>query len=243
MKRFVFTTHKAASTLLVQVCRATSKAVEANWRTANTNTENRLSEPWRPEDAEQFSADDTLYGPLRYPLSSDIIKGSPTVLHLRDPRDVLVSLYFSEAFSHVNRDEASRQAIQSQGVDAFVLERANQFVQRYRTYLARMMGDAPVTLLSYEDLIETPERWCAQYVAGIAPDLPFGRKKALAGRLVDIVNPTDTPDSATEDVTKHVRKRTPGDHREKLKPETIAALETDFAETLTFLGYTSSAQP
>ena len=40
-----------------------------------------------------------------------------------------------------------------------------------------------------------------------------------------------------ENKMKHKRQVTPGDHRRKLKPETIAKLNTDLADILTRYGY------
>jgi len=40
-----------------------------------------------------------------------------------------------------------------------------------------------------------------------------------------------------EDETQHIRKGTPGDHREKLKPQTIETLNDMFREVGGFYGY------
>ena len=40
-----------------------------------------------------------------------------------------------------------------------------------------------------------------------------------------------------EDMSKHIRKGTPGDHREKLQKETIAKLNDIFRDTCSFYGY------
>jgi len=42
---------------------------------------------------------------------------------------------------------------------------------------------------------------------------------------------------ATEEVGKHIRKGAPGDHREKLKPETIDALNAQFRDIGQRYGY------
>ena len=40
-----------------------------------------------------------------------------------------------------------------------------------------------------------------------------------------------------EDISKHIRKGTPGDHVNKLRPETITKLNDIFCETCAFYGY------
>jgi hypothetical protein len=42
---------------------------------------------------------------------------------------------------------------------------------------------------------------------------------------------------AKEDISKHIRKGTPGDHREKLRYETIAKLNNIFRDICRFYGY------
>ena len=47
--------------------------------------------------------------------------------------------------------------------------------------------------------------------------------------------------SRKEDAWSHKRKITPGDHREKLQPETIRQLDQIFAPVLDRLGYSAAS--
>ena len=75
------------------------------------------------------------FAPLRYYFTIPTELDAQTILHLRDPRDVLVSLYFSEAYSHnlfkgvFDLNWAARGAIITAGLDRYVLRKAETFNQ------------------------------------------------------------------------------------------------------------------
>jgi hypothetical protein len=60
-----------------------------------------------------------------------------------------------------------------------------------------------------------------------------GTYQFVANRRAKSVKPVG------EDIRSHMRKVTPGDYREKLRPETIAELNRRFSEVLDALGYSS----
>ncbi|NIP94584.1 MAG: hypothetical protein GWO24_14520, partial [Akkermansiaceae bacterium] len=77
------------------------------------------------------------YGPF-YQLHAGIteLEKFTIVLTLRDPRDVLTSRFFSQAYAHTLFDRGSierRRRIREMGVDAFVLDQAGEIVERYQT--------------------------------------------------------------------------------------------------------------
>lgn len=160
------------------------------------------------------------------------------VLMLRDPRDVLVSFYFSMAYSHTvpwAENEArqtvlhERESAAVMDIDTYVLEKSSLFQETYRNYFDHVVGRSNVLLVTYEQMIADYASWLARIIehAGFTPRPETVEKLVRESRVkVD-----------KEDPGRHIRQRAPGDHRRKLRPETIAELNRRFAPFLERLGY------
>lgn len=172
------------------------------------------------------------------------VKRLAHILQVRDPRDILVSQYFSFGWIHGQKEwEAAkvreREWIQTVGIDEYVLSRAvtkdlggrAALKHRYRPLL-KMLKKQPesVTLLKYEDMVLDYPGWIPRALAplGLAEDAAF----------VEQVRRTYQHEFEVQGETHtHRRKVTPGDHIEKLKPETIARLNELFRDELAACGY------
>jgi hypothetical protein len=157
-----------------------------------------------------------------------------TVLLVRDPRDMLTSLYFSLAHSHRPPGDAvggtaaaifseQRHEVNRTGIDAFALDRARLVVNQYRT-IARKLAHIPHKLYRYEDVVFEKLSWARDMVdylgLTVSPEV-VSRAAAANDVRPDVENPA-----------QHVRKVVPGDHREKLRAETIAELNERFEPIL-----------
>ncbi len=157
-----------------------------------------------------------------------------TILLVRDPRDMLTSLYFSLASSHrppgtavgetlatafkEQRDEANRTSI-----DAFALEKADIVSGQFRRVAQRLSG-VPHKLYRYEDVVFEKMSWARSMIDYLGLSVPVSAiEKAVEDNDL-------RPD--LEDPTRHVRKVVPGDHREKLRAETILQLNSRFEPIL-----------
>jgi hypothetical protein len=168
-----------------------------------------------------------------------------TVLLVRDPRDMLTSLYFSEAKSHVppgasasdallKQFEQRRQRALSMSIDEFALQRAQGLKAAYEGVFAAMDGKAH-KLFRYEDVIFAKREWVDAVIAYLG--------LTVAGQVVaNVVAKNDVRPTA-EDEGQHIRKVAPGDHLDKLKPETIGALNETFAPVLERFGYARASTP
>jgi hypothetical protein len=189
-----------------------------------------------------FRREGLLYVPLRrlYPVPA--IEHYRTVLMLRDPRDVLVSHYFSMAYSHAlpptdgrrARFQTARRRFQTMSVDAYCLERVGLWLECYLAYRDGLLGRPGVHLLRYEDMIRAPDRWLDQLAAAFGIMLDAADRAALTA-----IGGFD--ETAADDKFQHIRKKQPGDHREKLTPATIAALNDRLAPVLHAFGYGETA--
>lgn len=170
-----------------------------------------------------------------YPLCKAI--SSRSILLVRDPRDCLTSQYFSLRYSHQiaqgsagSKMSTIRNRLAEMEVDEAVRTLAPLYraqMNAYRTHLPH-----PALLFRYEDVIFNK----SQLISTI---LDFLDRPLESSALESILNRVDViPDK--EKPSEHVRKVKPGDHKEKLQPETIKFLDTILAEELAFYGYNAS---
>lgn len=160
------------------------------------------------------------------------------LLMIRDPRDTLTSLYFSTAFSHsipadrgkADRFVALRNQAREMTVDEYVLSKVEQYQDRYRVYMEELEDWPNVHVAKYEDMILDFPRWLDGVLSFC--DLSIGAE--TRNRLVAAAGASS---NTSENLMKHKRQVIPGDHRRKLKPDTIATLNADLADILNRYGY------
>lgn len=159
------------------------------------------------------------------------------LLQVRDPRDVLVSEYYSLGWLHSDQgwDESARrrrQEIQQSSIDEFVLEERltgkPPLLERMQN-LPRLSRDPRVTVVTYEQMVTDFAGWLE---AALAP-LGLEDDQRLQRRLMRRYDGEFQPDPSGG----HKRNVTPGDHRNKLLPTTIAQLNDRFGALLECCGY------
>lgn len=151
------------------------------------------------------------------------------ILLIRDPRDILVSHYFSMKNSHgIPQGEMGerllkqRQAIQSMDINEYVLNKANSFLKIYRSYAN--IKDNSLRIFKYENIVFKKEKWVEQILEFLELELEESQIKSIA-RKHDIFPDREAPNS-------HIRKVTPGDYKEKLNKSTINALDSIFNDVM-----------
>ncbi|QDT39309.1 sulfotransferase domain-containing protein [Stratiformator vulcanicus] len=176
---------------------------------------------------------------------SKMVEGIPDldsyqiVLMTRDPRDLLVSLYFSVAFSHSlpPRDSVlypyfcqMRQRSQEMSVDEFALEMCDHIGDKFRRYRDALCGKEAVHLTSYELMTSDFPHW----LTGLLEHCELDVSESTLARIVSAHHKSRP---ATEQADQHVRKGRPGDHQEKLSEATIAELNERLGDVLSEFGY------
>lgn len=158
------------------------------------------------------------------------------VLMVRDPRDALVSEYFSNAYSHSIPKEgdgregmlALRETALQKSIDDYVLDMARSLKRVLREYM-NIAREGNCRLFRYEDVILEKgvliDEICRHFDWTLKP----GQRAAILG-WADVLPSEERP-------TAFIRRVTPGDHREKLSPKVIERLDVIFADEMTHYGY------
>jgi hypothetical protein len=253
----VYTINRSGSMLLHRVIRQLVKHSGHRYVTPNQGGDDQVSQRDFAADPDRWLSQPGLFGPLRLYVPIPQSDDCRIILHLRDPRDVLVSMFYAYCYSHsgpVAGDTGHRRDVADAGIDAFVIQMATaehppvqgdygtgadlwdlagNIRDRYAAYLRFVYGRPNTVLLRYEDAIAEPGAW-VRSVAGVLgvddPDL----LNELTGWTE---HKSSFPVRRGEDAWSHRRQVTPGDHRDKLKPETISRLNGVVREVLDALRY------
>ncbi|MCC5906181.1 MAG: sulfotransferase domain-containing protein [Balneolaceae bacterium] len=164
----------------------------------------------------------------------DFIRDKIAIFFIRDPRDILVSSYYSFGFTHgfskVNtikvRQEAKRKRIREMTLDEYVLDSADKQVDLFKTLYELSKTCSRGVVLRYEDMINDFDGFAEQLRQYITLE------DATIREIYQKTRPREK-----EDVTSHRRSGKVGGFREKLEKNTILAVNKKLAEILTLFGY------
>lgn len=161
-----FTTYKCASVFLGDVLRELTNPrgyKHANFDSYFTHQEKDVHMCYQDQsfiDA-AFRDKGIVYGPMRHYQSIPEIERYKVLLVLRDPRDVLVSHYYSLLFSHpvISKKLLEKRKInKGKDIDAFVLENLEDYARIYERYQEELLGRHNVLFVPYEKIIVEPKQ-------------------------------------------------------------------------------------
>jgi hypothetical protein len=149
------------------------------------------------------------------------------VLLLRDPRDALVSAFysFSDSGSHQRPKHQSTSCGSAAGeqsiadIDDYVLHHAGYYLQKLELYRTHLNADKTV-VFRYEDVFFDKACFIEQVFAHFEIE--------VSSRIFKLVADTFDIRPRAEDQSKHIRIGYPGDFRSQLKEETISRLNEIF---------------
>ena len=175
--------------------------------------------------------------PVRTFETDTLLAATPSlfrIYHVRDPRDMLVSEYFSFGWSHpsggAEGDELvqRRKEIQEMSIDDYVLNQPEfsswPLEEKLRPLIERALNPETEILVKYETMVTRFPVW----VAGVIQPFGFRLPRIAAARLAWRYRNEFRPAGKGA----HKRAITPGDFRKKLRPDTITILNKRFAEAL-----------
>jgi hypothetical protein len=180
-----------------------------------------------------------------YTVFGGLVEGIPnldryhTVIMVRDPRDVLVSGFYSYAYSHVAPPSEEkveefvewRTFVQNLTLDEYAIEISHNVRERLQKYLTVTAVYPQTCVLKYEQMI-------ADFPSWLDCLLSYCQLTISPGLRRELIDEADrTSHKKKEEISAHRRQVTPGEHQQKLKPETIDYLNTYLADVLTGFGY------
>lgn len=243
----VFTMHRSASMFLFTLTRDISHHFQMPYY--SVNDQSFPDEHAYRENPVVFTDRQGCFCPVRFYVKIPNIEQFNIVLHLRDPRDVLTSWYYSKTYSHPRRknefmaSDDDRARWVKEGVDVNVLRDAQGVLLRYEEYCEHLLGKPNVNFVKYEDMVFCFRRWLRRYISSFPIEHSTGfsmlGKKLLKEVFIYnlILNYKKKFRKPKENVYNHVRQILPGDHKRKLKPETIEKLNNIFGYVLKRLEY------
>ncbi len=168
--------------------------------------------------------------------SAPCFVSSPKVLLVRDPRDALISLYFSSAYSHPipstgparKQMLALRRRARNKSLESHVLAQAPHMASTLMDYVP-LLPDPLLKLYRYEDVI-FEKRWLLQ---SISTHFGWPIDSDAIERILawaDVIPQKERP-------KQFIRKVRPGDHKDKLSEFEIAKLNVILAKPLQAFGY------
>lgn len=244
---FVLSVRKSGSTMFNVVCKRLAAHNEVNFVDVPSGMfrHNMPASAWvRDPELNNLVFPGNVYGGFRnFPLAmadNELFRAGKKILLVRDPRDALVSEYFSNAFSHKipqgeggarERLLTQRRTAREQGVESYVLERAPLMRRTLEEYIP-LLHEPDLLLLKYEDIIFNKSKMIDDVLAHFGWSCKPAFKEATIA-AVDIV-----PDQ--EKQTEFIRKVTPGDHLEKLSASAIAKINHQMRDVLDAFKYSTA---
>lgn len=243
---FFFTTHKCASTFI-------NKALQTIFARSKFNYLNYYSALWHlgdkitlgKEDLSNasllFKAVGEVYGPLRIPLNLDVLKSSNNIFFLRDPRDILVSNFYSLGYSHsppknsiryVNFED-NRRKLRDEGIDQYVLRASEEWVlPTYLNYQSIKESSSTSSFISYQTFFENFPLFLEQFQNSL--DISFNSKTTRKLHSFAKMPISNTSSDYGEDIFSHHRSGKSHQYIEKLQPSTIRQLSSILSPVLDY---------
>ena len=194
-----------------------------------------------------LKADNTIYGPIRLSLDEgpiykhfvlpllqqNILKKSKIICFIRDPRDIIVSFFYSQAYSHIISDNKEIRELQLKnreyalqlGIDKYAIEKTDFFIEKFNILIDILEKNNNAILLKYEDMIYDFEKFYQQINDFVA--LPAESK--------EIIYQDTRPKN--EGIYKHRRDGKKGGYKSELKEETVKIIDDKLKKTLEFFNY------
>lgn len=243
---FWFSMPKCGSTMLTKVLRQVFASEKIpSFHFSGVFWEKGLTRSsWSNYDLRHHIVDGVAYYGFRslppFIAKSPYLKNRKSILLLRDPRDAATSHYFSKLYEHPVPGDGTgpaaekylreRALLAAKEIDAHVIDYVRCYMKNWRDYMNHLpMDKGTVKIYRYEDIIYHKLDFFREAFDFLEmPVQPEVLEAAVAS--VDIF-------PARERVYKRIRSVKPGNHIEKLKPETIEQLNVLFAEPLKKHGY------
>jgi len=234
-----FTTQKCASRFVSRVIQTLAQAegiVSVDYDAFVTILRvPKAQHPYKADGAllSAFRPSGYFYGPIGSYRDIPERNNYCVVLQLRDPRDVLTSLYYSTAYSHSLISPKlirERKEALAMSIDEFVLKNSKKYYSIYSDYGEKLLGQKGVLFLRYKDMVADFPKWLEE--------LSQHTQLEHLSESLNLIKKQANFSVNGEDVYAQRRQVAPGDHLRKLTPETIEKLNQQLMPILKTFGYT-----
>jgi hypothetical protein len=237
----LFTMHKVASTFTHELLGYLNTELlglrRMDWDKYIHNKFPTDTTTWMAEHVDElFHHSGYTYGPFRASLPIAELARYRVLMILRDPRDILTSAYFSEAFSHappllperLAELEERRTRVQAMSIDEFVIEKAAEVLGLLDDY-RRISDTYAVRPLTYTQMMFDWDGFMDGVQDALGVPISQHHRDVLKakGRIGEELG---------GNANAHLRRGTPGDHVDKLQPDTVRQLTAIFSDHLDWLG-------
>jgi len=163
------------------------------------------------------------------------------IITIRDPRDIIVSSYFSITVNHMEPPKTSdkyerfinlRKTYKKLNIDDFALQKVKSVKNNFKNYIdSGIVRKDNVLLLKYENMVTDFPNWLNE----LFDFLEVNKSYAIYSQLIESQKKIVPK---TENINKHIRKGRAGDYKEKLSKKTIEVINKDLKEVLEYFNYT-----
>ena len=159
------------------------------------------------------------------------------VAQVRDPRDCIISLYYSLIYSHPppaqgpakEKYQRNLAVTQSADLETFVRKQARQYAVRMHVLQDVFQRAQNGILLRYETMVGAPPEWLSALCEFLRID--------LSPQIANWVSKEMCTNDLVEDVSRHKRQVFPGDFRRKLTASMQDQLTSMLRPHLDAFGY------
>jgi hypothetical protein len=196
----------------------------------------------------EFEPYGKIYGPIRLSLAggpvyeklnkplieSKQLESFKFIAMTRDPRDILVSFYYSitqsHGFSRVKeiraRQESNREHWLERGLEEYIEQRAPLLDDQFMYLADLLIKQEDSIVIKYESMISDFELFSKQLRTKLDID------DSIISEIYDSTRPTDR-----ENQTKHRRSGKIGGHSDKLSQQQLSGLNDTLKKSLEFFSY------
>lgn len=248
---FVHGLHKSASMFLYKIFKDLAEEAGIDYYSANYKPEGSNKPEPNQRELKRVTRNSFCYCPVRhfartpediptqkkewgdrpFIVSDDFPNVSQIyrIFQIRDPKDILVSQYFSFGFIHFGRNEtnAKKAKLQNMTIDEYCLEYADELLSKYQNIFSIIQDNNPnYSIVKYETMVLNYRYWLSQIIQPFKFEL--STEEVLEKYYRKYKQEFNTEEF--EESMKHKRKMIPGDHKEKLQNTTIKLLDIRFAD-------------
>lgn len=182
-----------------------------------------------------------LYGPLRTPFDFPGRSEFNNIFFLRDPRDLLISLYYSRAYTHAIPQHPAirreflvrRQDALEMGIDMFCLRFADEWIlPHFAQYQQLREASYRAHVFTYDSFLEDKSLFVSSLCGSLGVELP---RPVLEKFVISAEAPFSSPQ--TQSLKRHTRSGKSRQFEQELEVRTVDILNNKLRDLIMYWGF------